>query len=441
MLLLELGAKRVPVTAGEITIGSDDTAQLTLQGEGVAPQHAIVQGWADGSAAVRPVAGAEVHVNGVRLGADPTPILHGDKVAVGGHEILVVDQKRAGSTQLMSAAELRAAVPSELADATAPAVTAGRLVSLTDGREYQVGEGPVVFGRDAGADIVVAGNDASRRHAEIHARRGGYHLVDTSANGTFINDARLVGERRLVRGDVIRIGADEFRFYANPVAEAAPPAEAAAPDEAAAPAGAAQRLHDTMFGMPAYEPPKPADPGARSASPLASILIRSGDRKGERVQIRVPIANIGRAEYNDVVIADPSISTMHAKLQHRTGVWMLADLGSTNGTFVDGELLSGEIALGPGATIRFGEISVLFEPLHEAVPVAAAGTQVSGRALPAAREGEAAPAEPRSDRPRPERTRARIRVSKPAPSRAPMFMLVGLLVVALALAAFLMLQR
>ncbi len=40
---------------------------------------------------------------------------------------------------------------------------------------------------------------------------------------------------------------------------------------------------------------------------------------------------------------------------------MLSDLGSTNGTFVDGERVTDETPLGPGAAIRFGEVTTLFE--------------------------------------------------------------------------------
>ncbi len=78
--------------------------------------------------------------------------------------------------------------------------------------------------------------------------------------------------------------------------------------------------------------------------------------------MKVPVVNIGRAEYNDVVIPDESVSTMHAKLQRREEIWVLTDNGSTNGTFVDGERLSGEAVLSPGALIRFGETAVMFEP-------------------------------------------------------------------------------
>jgi hypothetical protein len=64
----------------------------------------------------------------------------------------------------------------------------------------------------------------------------------------------------------------------------------------------------------------------------------------------VPVVNIGRGDYNDVVIADPSVSTMHAKLQRRDTIWILTDLGSTNGTYVEGERLSGEVPLDESAS-------------------------------------------------------------------------------------------
>jgi FOG: FHA domain len=77
------------------------------------------------------------------------------------------------------------------------------------------------------------------------------------------------------------------------------------------------------------------------------------------------VASVGRGEYNDIVLADPSVSTMHAKVQRRDGVWMAVDLGSTNGTYVDGQLVRDDVALSPGATLRFGEVSLMFEPLDD----------------------------------------------------------------------------
>jgi len=68
----------------------------------------------------------------------------------------------------------------------------------------------------------------------------------------------------------------------------------------------------------------------------------------------VPIVNIGRAEYNDLVIPDDSVSSQHAKLTRREGVWMLTDVGSTNGTMVDGERITSDTPIAPGAFVRFG---------------------------------------------------------------------------------------
>src|SRR5690349_10631137 len=140
-----------------------------------------------------------------------------------------------------------------------------------------------------------------------------------------------------------------------------------------------------MLGTPAAAPP----PG-----PLASILVRSGAKKGQRIPIRVPVVNIGRAEYNDIVLAEESVSTQHAKLQRREGVWILVDLGSTNGTFVDGEKLSGETPVAPGSTIRLGDASEVFEPDDDALGIGkgGAGTKVMGAMSIPAPAPKAAPA-------------------------------------------------
>jgi pSer/pThr/pTyr-binding forkhead associated (FHA) protein len=119
-----------------------------------------------------------------------------------------------------------------------------------------------------------------------------------------------------------------------------------------------------MHGMPGV-PAGPVTPIAMAGAPIASLLVRSGTLKGKRLTIRVPVVNIGRADYNDLVVPEASVSATHAKLQRRDGIWVLTDLGSTNGTFVDGERISEETALGPGATIKFGEVTTLFESTDE----------------------------------------------------------------------------
>src|SRR5256886_9439905 len=57
----------------------------------------------------------------------------------------------------------------------------------------------------------------------------------------------------------------------------------------------------------------------------------------------------------------------------REGVWVLVDLDSTNGTFVDGEQVKGEAPLAPGATVRLGDVQLGFEPSDDALSIAKGG--------------------------------------------------------------------
>src|SRR5581483_8668498 len=104
------------------------------------------------------------------------------------------------------------------------------------------------IGRDASAGVVVAQNEVSRKHAEIVPVESGYEVRDFSANGVFVNGTRIDKAHLLSRSDVIRVGSEEFRFYAD----VRPSGPAVAPSVPAAP--------------PAVAPP-PAPPPAASAPP------------------------------------------------------------------------------------------------------------------------------------------------------------------------------
>ena len=387
MALLELGGKRFTLPQGEVVLGANPDSAIPLAVPGVLPRHATLKSLPDGQVVIsKAVPEADVLINGVRLGAEPTPLLHGDKVEVGGQELTFVDERRSGSTQYVQAMSVPQAMAHAKAEAKGGKVTVntgGRVVSLTDGREYAIAGSSLVFGRDASCDVVVPGKDVSRRHAEIVQTPKGYLIVDSSTNGTSVNDARIEGQRLLARADVITIGEEKFRFYADTAAAPAPPPPASPPPpppppppenprsaESAAVAKG-ERLRETVHGVPAA--PRPSAGGGA----LASFLVKGGALKGQRLVVKTPLANIGRADYNDLVFPDESVSTAHAKLQRREGVWVLVDLGSTNGTFVDGDQIQGEAPLAPGATVRFGEIAAVFEPTDDSVVVAkGSGTRV-----------------------------------------------------------------
>ena len=367
MSLLELGGNTFTIPVGEIVLGSDAGCAISLSGPGVLPRHAVLQGQADGQVIIRKTSpAADVLINGVRLGAEPTPLLHGDKVEVGDHELTFVDERRSGSTQYVPALSMPQGAggpggggggggqqPRPGAKPAAIGTSGGRVVSLTDGREYVITGTSLVFGREAGCDVVVAGKDVSRRHAEIVHTPRGYLVVDSSTNGTFVNEEQVQGQRILARTDVIRIGEEQFRFYA----EAAPLTSSSPPPTG--PAVSPEQLKHTVHGIEAVAPAR------ASGAVFASFLVRSGGLMGRRLPVKTPVVNLGRADYNDIVLSDPSISTSHAKLQRREGVWLLVDLDSTNGTFVEGERVRGEAPLGPGAMVRLGDVQLQFEPADE----------------------------------------------------------------------------
>lgn len=103
-------------------------------------------------------------------------------------------------------------------------------------------------------------------------------------------------------------------------------------------------------------------PGGKG--PLLGVLVvrSSGTRVAPHVALRVPTIRLGRDEHNGVVIPHASVSAEHAELRLRGGVWTLADLGSLNGSWVDGEPVVGALPLAPGSEIRLGEVVFAFGP-------------------------------------------------------------------------------
>ncbi len=92
------------------------------------------------------------------------------------------------------------------------------------------------------------------------------------------------------------------------------------------------------------------------------LVMRSGPSVGKVYPLDKSEMFIGRDLSNDVVINDPEISRRHARLFSQGNTYALEDLGSTNGTFVNGQRLMGPNVLRPGDVITFGErMSLVFE--------------------------------------------------------------------------------
>lgn len=92
------------------------------------------------------------------------------------------------------------------------------------------------------------------------------------------------------------------------------------------------------------------------------LVMRSGPSVGKEYPLDKNELFIGRDLSNDIVINDPEISRRHSRLFTQGNTFVLEDLGSTNGTFVNGQRLAGPNMLRPGDVITFGErMSLVFE--------------------------------------------------------------------------------
>ncbi len=298
---------------------------------------------------------ASVRINGVALGVEPVPLIHGDKVEIAGQELLYADETKTGATELVAAREIDpTAGPREGAGT---ASTGGRLVSLVDGKEYSIPAAGLTIGRDAGADVVVAQNSVSRMHAEIVPVPRGYEVRDRSTNGMLVNGARVAKAQLLGRSDVIRIGTEEFRFYADALPIAVP---SITPDEVP------QSRTDWSGSLGLRRPV------------LAVLEVAAGAANGPLHEVTSPMIHIGRGPHNDVVIGDVSVSDAHAKLQLRNDGWYVVDLGTTNGTHVNGARVAGERKLHGSPVIRFGSVTAIFRPRDAMAEVRKGGHVIAG---------------------------------------------------------------
>jgi predicted component of type VI protein secretion system len=110
------------------------------------------------------------------------------------------------------------------------------------------------------------------------------------------------------------------------------------------------------------------------------LVMRTGPTPGKVFPLSKSESYVGRDINNDIVISDAEISRKHARFVLQGGMFILEDLGSTNGSFVGGQRLMGPHPLRSGETIMFGEnVSLVFE----ATPIDPNATVISSAQAPA----------------------------------------------------------
>ncbi|MEO8286921.1 MAG: DUF3662 and FHA domain-containing protein [Chloroflexota bacterium] len=105
----------------------------------------------------------------------------------------------------------------------------------------------------------------------------------------------------------------------------------------------------------------PAAPARPVASPPPAYLRpTAGDLAGREFPISKTLLSIGRGLDNDLVIDDPRVSRHHSQITFRHSHYLLRDLRSTNGTFVNGQTVEA-VVLASGDMVSIGGFEMLFE--------------------------------------------------------------------------------
>lgn len=98
-----------------------------------------------------------------------------------------------------------------------------------------------------------------------------------------------------------------------------------------------------------------SNPGTRTEGHAAELVILTGDTEIDRVRIRPQGHVIGRSPDADIQISDPYSSEFHARVGIQDGQVVVHDLGSTNGTYVNGRRVTSPTSVSRGDTVQIGK--------------------------------------------------------------------------------------
>jgi hypothetical protein len=112
----------------------------------------------------------------------------------------------------------------------------------------------------------------------------------------------------------------------------------------------------TMIYSTANRVAEPLEQRARDRHETALLVV-----DGKRLVVGPAGVTIGRSRQCDIVLNDPNVSREHAEIRPRGGSWVLSDLGSTNGSSLNGRRIEGPEVVKPGDEVEVGTSKIRFE--------------------------------------------------------------------------------
>jgi FHA domain/Protein of unknown function (DUF3662) len=128
------------------------------------------------------------------------------------------------------------------------------------------------------------------------------------------------------------------------------------PEEESVPSAEHDESGRTMIYSTAGRVAEPLEDRARDRNESALLLI-----DGKRMVVGPAGVTLGRSRQCDVVLEDPNVSRQHAEIRPRGGSWVLTDLGSTNGSSINGRRIDGPEVVRPGDELEIGTSVIKFE--------------------------------------------------------------------------------
>jgi len=327
-----------PLTQAIVNVGRAADNQLSLPYATVSLHHARVLADASGCGVMDLGSSNGTRLNGVEIPIKVAQTLReGDVVEIGPFQMR------------FHASQGRVAAPTEARPSAAAGVMAAagqrpghtvvlppdlpaRLIVSTPAwtREFPLKKDAVTLGREADNDIVIEAEAVSRHHAVMKRRGPAYLITDLgSTNGIDVAGV-LVKEKLLTPGDYVCIGHSVTLEYRG--------AEDLAADMAAA----------ALVG-PGVRGPAPGAAYAPQAQAAPVYDIRDGHS-----------LILGRGDETGVHMAHPQVSAQHAEVQRQADQYVIRDMGSSAGTYVNGQLVSQQ-ALRENDVIRIGPNQLVFE--------------------------------------------------------------------------------